>query len=139
MQTYNGYSGLQRRRAQVWLYRRWKSGVLIRPIRCVACGQDRGIIDRHAEDYSEPFAAGKTDEFHLCFTCHMMVHCRFRCPEDWRYYKTVIESGGRYAPVFTRNIGGFRAKHIGGKRPPPDDQGNSRHRFALEEIDRMGR
>ena len=95
----------------------------------------KSIIDAHAEDYSEPFAASKTDELHLCFTCHLMVHCRFRHQDDWRYYKAAIRSGGRYAPVFTRDIGGFRAKHIGGKRPQPDYQGKFRQRLVLEEID----
>lgn len=135
MRAYNGYSENDRRRAQAWLNRQWQTCVLARPVQCVACGQDKGIIEAHAEDYSEPFAAGKTDQFHLCFTCHLMVHCRFRHPDDWRYYKAVIRRGGRYAPVFSRNIGGFRAKHIGGKRPLPDYQGEFRQRPVLEEID----
>ena len=136
MRAYNGYSERDRRRAQAWLNRQWQSGVLARPAQCAACGQGQGIIDAHAEDYSEPFAAGKTDQFHLCFTCHMMVHCRFRRPDDWLYYKAVIESGGCYGPVFIRDIGGFRAKHIGGKRPLPDYQGQFRQSLVLEEIDR---
>jgi hypothetical protein len=138
MRAYNGYSEKDRRRAQVWLNRQWHSGVLARPAQCLACGQDKGIIDAHAEDYSEPFDAGKTDQFHLCFTCHMMVHCRFKCPDDWRYYKAVIQSGGRYAAVFTRDIGGFRAKHIGGKRTPPDDRGKFQGRSVLDEIEKYG-
>jgi hypothetical protein len=138
MRAYNGFSDGQRRRAQAWLRRQWGSGTLERPFRCAACGQDQGIIDAHAEDYSEPFAAGKTDQFHLCFTCHMMVHCRFRHLDDWRHYKAAIQSGGRYAPVFSRNIGGFRAKHIGGKRPPPDDRGKFQGRSVLDEIEKYG-
>jgi hypothetical protein len=138
MRAYNGYSEKDRRRAQAWLNRQWQSGVLARPVQCVACGQNEGIIDAHAENYSEPFAAGKTDQFHLCFTCHMMVHCRFRHPDDWRYYKAVIQSGGRYAPVFSRDIGGFRAKHIGGKCPAPDARGKFRGQFLLDEIEKYG-
>ena len=136
MRTYNGFSGGQRRKAQAWLRRQWDARTLERPFRCAACGQDRGIIDAHAEDYSEPFAAGKTDQFHLCFTCHMMVHCRFSSLDDWQYYKAVIQSGGRYAPAFTRDIGGFRAKHIGEKCPPPDDRGKFQGRFVLDEIEK---
>lgn len=103
-------------------------------MQCVACGQSRGIIDAHAEDYGEPFAAGKTDQYHLCFTCHMMVHFRFRNPDDWRYYKAMIQSGGQYEPVFTRDIGRFRAKHIGGKKPVPGHHGKTSARFVLEGI-----
>ena len=135
MQPYNGYSGRQRSRAQTWLSRQWKSGALARPMQCVACGQSRGIIDAHAEDYSEPFAAGRTDQYHLCFTCHMMVHCRFRNPDDWCYYKSVIHRGGRYAPYYKRDIGGFRARHISGRQPAPDEQGSSAQPNVLDHID----
>jgi hypothetical protein len=134
MRAYNGFSGKQRSRAQGWLNRQWKSGALARPIRCVACGQGKGIIDAHAEDYSEPFAAGKTDQYHLCFTCHMMVHWRFRSPEDWLYYQSVIRCGGRYAPAHKRDIGGFRARHTSGKRPMSDEQGRPPKTFVLDEI-----
>ena len=123
MRSYNGFSGLQRIRAQAWLRRQWNAGLLDRPSRCFACGQDRGIIEAHAEDYSEPFAPGKTDQFHLCFTCHMMVHSRFGNPHDWRYYKSVVKGGGRYPPTYRRDIGGFHARHNGGKQLMPDEQG----------------
>jgi hypothetical protein len=63
---------------------------------CCACGQDKGVIDAHAEDYSEPFAAGKTDEFHLCFTCHMILHCRFRNRSAWDRYRDAIRAGGHF-------------------------------------------
>lgn len=138
MNGYNGFSSEQRRRAQAWLRRHWKLGVLERPTQCAACGQHRGIIDAHAEDYSEPFAAGKTDQFHLCFTCHMMVHCRFKNPDDWRYYKSVIKRGGRYAPVYRRDIGGFRARHISGKHLMPDEQGRLPKLSILDEIEAVG-
>jgi hypothetical protein len=135
MQPYNGFSGRQRSRAQAWLNRQWKAGVLARPMQCVACGQSRGIIDAHAEDYSEPFAAGKTDQYHLCFTCHMMVHWRFRNPDDWRYYKSVIRHGGRYAPFYKRDIGGFRAKHVSGRQPAADEQGTLPQPNVLDQIE----
>jgi hypothetical protein len=135
MRPYNGFSGRQRSRAQTWLNRQWKAGALARPMRCVACGQSRGIIDAHAEDYSEPFGAGKTDQYHLCFTCHMMVHCRFSSQEDWHYYKSVILNGGRYAPIYKRDIGGFRARHTRGKHPVPDEQGRPPKQPILDEID----
>lgn len=134
MRAYNGYSEKDRRRAQAWLNSQWQSGLLERPAQCVACRQDKGIIDAHAEDYSKPFTAGKTDRYHLCFTCHMMVHSRFQSARDWQWYKEVIRQGGRYAPVSNRSIGRFRAKHIG-KRPPPDYLGTPPVNLVLEVID----
>lgn len=110
MKSYNGFSVAQRRKAQVWLNRQWRSGTLTRPSVCQACGQDQGIIDAHAEDYSEPFAAGKTDQFHLCFKCHMMVHCRFSNPDKWRWYKAMVASGIKFEPYYKRDFGRFASE-----------------------------
>lgn len=109
MKDYNGFSATQRNRAQRWLNQQWALGTLQRPRVCVACGQDHGVIDAHAEDYSEPFRAGVTDGFHLCFTCHMMVHCRHRNEERWLQYREIIESGHRLTmPFMMRNWPMFR-------------------------------
>lgn len=114
MKSYNGFPPEQREKAQRWLREQWTSGRLARPSKCCACGQDKGIIDAHAEDYSEPFAAGKTDEFHLCFTCHMMVHCRFRNRAAWDRYREAIAKGGHFGPVFKRDFGTFNAEQLDG-------------------------
>jgi hypothetical protein len=114
MKSYNGFPPEQRERAQRWLREEWTSGRLARPAKCCACGQDKGVIDAHAEDYSLPFRAGKTDEFHLCFTCHMMVHCRFRNPEAWARYCAVIAGGGHFAAVMKRDFGTFAAVQLDG-------------------------
>src|SRR6185437_7567205 len=95
MKDYNGFSGKQRNRAQAWLNKQWNTGRLPRPSICVACGQNEGTIEAHAEDYSEPFRAGVTDQFHLCSTCHRQVHARCRNPEAWREYRENVEAGGR--------------------------------------------
>ncbi len=96
MKSYNGYSGELRLQAQLWLNREIAQGRMTRPTICSACGQTSGPIDMHAEDYSQPFAAGKTDEFHLCFSCHMAVHCRFRNPVAWDRYREMVAAGWRY-------------------------------------------
>lgn len=62
MNPYNGFTGDQRNRAQRWLNSQWAAGHFPRPAQCCACGQADGIIDAHAEDYSEPFRHGKTDQ-----------------------------------------------------------------------------
>ncbi len=95
MKDYNGFLGPQRDRAQRWLNKEWSAGRLARPSECVACGQTEGIIQAHAEDYSEPFRAGVTDGFHLCIICHAMVHARTRSPKAWSKYRAMIEAGGR--------------------------------------------
>jgi hypothetical protein len=107
MKSYNGYTPAQRNKAQAWLNSQWRAGKLQRPCVCHACGQKEGIIDAHAEDYSEPFAAGKTDQYHLCFQCHMMVHCRFRNLDKWRWYKQAVADGMTFEPYFARDFGRF--------------------------------
>ena len=91
MNSYNGFSPSQRVKAQNWLNKKWASGTLVRPTKCCACGQTEGLIDAHAEDYSEPFEAGKTDKFHLCRKCHMQVHRRFANPRSWLSYKELVK------------------------------------------------
>jgi hypothetical protein len=117
MKDYNGFSGSDRRRAQAWLNYQWNAGLLARPSECCACGQDKGIIDAHAEDYSQPFAAGKTDEFHLCYRCHMMVHCRFRADERWQWYKAQLRAGVRFEAFYSRNFAVFTAQNLRGEPP----------------------
>lgn len=95
MRDYNGFSGSQRQRAQNWLNREWDAGRLARPSKCRACGQAEGIIDAHAEDYSDPFRAGVTDGFHLCRICHTVVHHRSTNPKYWSEYRAKVEAGGR--------------------------------------------
>jgi hypothetical protein len=114
MRSYNSFPPEARERAQRWLRAEWTSGRLARPSTCCACGQNKGIIDAHAEDYSEPYGAGVTDEFHLCFTCHMMVHCRFRNRAAWDRYRQVIAKGGHFEPVFKRDFGRFAKHYLGG-------------------------
>jgi hypothetical protein len=80
MGPYNGFSAAQRQRALAWVKKQYAAGTRQRPTRCDACSQDRGIIERHSEDYSEPFG-DHIGAYALCFTCHMMVHARRRSLE----------------------------------------------------------
>lgn len=108
MKSYNGFDSAQRNKAQRWLNTQWAAGKFARPSRCCACGQTEGVIDAHAEDYSEPFRHGKTDQYPLCFICHMMVHCRFANRAAWDVYRRMVADGWR-APAFkSRNFPGFQ-------------------------------
>jgi hypothetical protein len=114
MKDYNGFTSKQRDKAQRWLNAQWSAGTLPRPTRCVACGQEHGVIDAHAEDYSEPFRAGVTDRFHLCFPCHMMVHCRHRGPAKWEAYREIIERGFQTHPFLRRDWPRFEKEFLRG-------------------------
>lgn len=132
MKSYNGFTGAQRNAAQQWLRTMWGSGRLERPKQCCACGQAEGVIHAHTEDYSLPYAAGKTDEFPLCFTCHMMVHARFRNPERWNYYRAKVREGFRFA--MSRSWPGFAASCLGPEPPEPEACGDPPERAPLDEI-----
>lgn len=130
MNSYNGFSGAQRMKAQRWLNEMWGRGLLARPSECTACGQTEGVIDAHTEDYSEPFAAGKTDQWPLCYRCHMMLHCRFSAPVAFQRYRKAVAGGIRYEAMTERNFYRLRNQHIHGHRvgwtqhePRPDALG----------------
>jgi hypothetical protein len=68
---------------------------------CEACGETRGHLDYHTEDYSKPFGS-HIYQYQLCFRCHMMVHSRFRMPEAWARYIDQLEAGAVYEPLWSR-------------------------------------
>ena len=115
MKAYNGFTPEQRNKAAAWLRSQWAAG-RPRPVACCACGQDKGVIDAHAEDYTEPFG-NHTDQYPMCIRCHMMLHCRFRSPDVWNDYRAAIRSGVRYAPLFSRSFGPI-ASQLNGTVPP---------------------
>jgi len=136
VKDHNGFSGKQRDRAQRWLNREWSAGRLARPSECVACGQTEGVIQAHAEDYSDPFRAGVTDGFHLCIVCHAAVHNRSKNPKAWRDYRATIEAGGR-AKVIRANQNFLGATRFVDRPISPDmlDWGSAPSRRTLLEIE----
>ena len=125
MKDYNGYTAAQRSKSMDWLRAQWEVGAVKRPFKCCACGQDKGIIDAHAEDYSEPFEAGKTDQYPLCYRCHMMVHCRFRNKDKWEWYRLQIKNGVRFKPFYSRNFPIFLDEMIKTGNPPIESENNT--------------
>jgi hypothetical protein len=113
MKHYNSFSPEQRMKAHHWLVEQWESGAKEKPSKCCACGQDKGVIDAHAEDYSEPFG-NHTDQYHLCFTCHMMVHCRFNAKRAWTTYKNALKRGVVFNPFYGRNFPDFKKQFLEG-------------------------
>lgn len=111
MKAYNGFSAQHRQRALKWFREEQKQGRRAYPTRCDACGQDQGLIDSHSEDYSAPFG-DHIGRFSLCFTCHMMIHCRHRAPLAFEVYRESIERGARYAPFKIRDFPTFSRQFL---------------------------
>lgn len=120
MNSYNGFTPKQRNNAQAWLNKQWLSGAIKHPSVCMCCTQSKGIIDTHAEDYSEPFAIGKTDAYHLCFRCHMAVHTRFRNPTAFKKYVEAVAFGNVFKPFNRRDFPTFAKQHLDSWHPPLD-------------------
>lgn len=122
MKDYNGFTSAQRSKAQRWLNAQWGARTFHRPTVCCACGQRHGVIDAHAEDYSEPFTYEKLMSYPLCFICHMMVHCRFRNFPVWDAYREKVREGWRYPAFNGRNFPGFIAAFFNGATFPAGEQ-----------------
>lgn len=106
MKSYNGFSGAQRAKAGRWIRAEIAAGRRSKPTKCCACGQTKGIIHNHQEDYSEPFG-DHLFQTPLCYACHMMLHCRFRNREAWRRYRDLVSSGHRFKPFYSPNFHRF--------------------------------
>ena len=101
MNSYNGFSGAVRQASFDWMKAEIAAGRLRPASRCQACGETRGHIDFHTEDYSKPWGPHiYAHEF--CFRCHMALHARFRQPDVWRRYIEQLEAGAVYRPLMHR-------------------------------------
>jgi len=131
--SYNGFSGAQRLRALEWVRPQYAAGTRERAKVCDACGQTEGVLDRHSEDYSEPFG-DHIGAYGLCYTCHMLVHCRFRSPQAWHAYKTAVNGGATFPPMRSRNFRGIAESFLANRFPEPVWRDPPRRR-VLDEID----
>jgi hypothetical protein len=124
MNPYNGFSGEQREAAQRWLNKKWESGELPRPKKCCGCGQTKGIIHAHAENYDEPYEINLT-RYPLCYRCHIALHCRKMHPAGWRHYLELLRAGWSWKPIFKPNFGAIismlssRTERFGTPSGPP--------------------
>lgn len=103
MKDYNGFPAEQRTRAGQWLKAEIAAGRLSPPAACMACGIDSGVIDFHAEDYSEPFGP-HVHAFQLCYRCHLMWHGRHKRMEGWEAYAQALRDGFTFPPVPKRDL-----------------------------------
>lgn len=108
MNSYNGFTPKQRYKALAWFKKQIQLGKHPpKPCKCDICGQTKGALMYHSEDYSEPFGE-HIGKFSLCFICHMMIHCRHKNPESWEVYKTRLKQGIRYKPFYFNDWNRFR-------------------------------
>jgi hypothetical protein len=99
---YNGFSPKRREASWTWMKGEIAAGRIQRsPVRCEVCGETRGLLDYHAEDYSLPFGP-HIYQYQLCFRCHIILHSRFRIPDVWLRYIEQLEAGAIYPPMMGR-------------------------------------
>jgi len=131
MNSYNGFTAAQRMKALRWSRaeeaagRRTGAGD-----RCDVCLQERGHLERHSEDYSEPFG-DHIGRWTLCYRCHMILHCRFRNPDAFRHYCEVLKAGNRFELLYNRNFPAFLSQHAKICKAPIEAVGLVLPGFAL--------
>jgi hypothetical protein len=118
-----------------WAMAEQAAGRRVTPGECDACGQTEGLIERHSEDYSAPFG-DHIGRHGLCYTCHMMVHCRVRSPEAWRPYRDAVRAGAVFKPFHGRAFNAFAAAFLRGTLPAPARWRAGRADTLLDQIDR---
>src|SRR5687767_5226688 len=79
-QTYNGFSGAERRRGAQLLGFYRSNGWLTPPLQCSVSGATRNL-KWHNENYDEPWTA-----WSICRRAHYFVHTRYRYPDRWRRF-----------------------------------------------------
>jgi len=99
MNSYNGFSPTQRTTALRWLNGEYAAGRRTRPTSCDVCGQTRGLLQAHSEDYSGPPFGDNIGAFGLCYRCHMIIHCRFGNPWAFERYAQSLELGQVWPPT----------------------------------------
>jgi hypothetical protein len=58
------------------------------------CGQTKGMLHYHLEDYSTPFV----DLRAICVGCHMRLHIRFEYPNLWKQHLLDLRQGKKSPP-----------------------------------------
>lgn len=112
MKSYNGYTPTQRYKALDYHKQQIKAGLKPeKPTHCHGCGQTKGSLSWHSEDYSMPFGE-HIGEHGVCYVCHMMIHCRFRNKKAWSQYILNIKDGLCPEPMQSNNFYKFVETHL---------------------------
>ncbi|GAB4493339.1 MAG: hypothetical protein OHK0045_22640 [Raineya sp.] len=109
MKEYNGFSGDYRSRVGNLLRIAIKDGTLQPPKKCCMCGQEKGTLHYHLEDYSKPFE----NLYPICVACHMRLHIRFDYPNLWKQHLKDLRAGKR-SPAYNNTFAFFaKMKQLG--------------------------
>lgn len=85
------------------------NGVIPPATVCNRCGQDKGIVMYHNEDYSDPIKYLES----LCWRCHQIHHSEHINKEACDKYWEEIRNGKKYAPIYSYRAFGILAKENG--------------------------
>ena len=111
MNSYNGFKPTERMKALRWYKGEVAGGRRSDPVKCDCCGQTKGIIEAHSEDYSELFG-DHIGKYGLCYRCHMIIHCRFKNSSAWQVYRGQVLSGVQFEPMYARDFQRFVRDHL---------------------------
>ncbi len=112
MNPYNGFTPWQRTKALNWSNAEKAAGRRpAKPSACECCGQKKGVLDFHSEDYSEPFGP-HISQYQLCFRCHMVLHCRQNNPAAFKFYREAIYAGCQWPGVPARDFEFIKRDHL---------------------------
>ena len=104
MQEYNGFTEKERLKGDRIIKNAIKNGekLPLTQVKCCVCGQDKGIIQYHCEDYTPENILD--DIAPLCWHCHQQLHRnRENNPEKWMQYLKDVKKGILKKPVYNKN------------------------------------
>lgn len=132
MNFYNGFSPAQRIKALNWSKAQRAAGRRKpKAEKCMACGQEHGLIQFHSEDYSEPYGP-HIGAYEFCYRCHMTLHCRFSSHTAWEKYKEFLRAGYRWEPIHGSNFDLIR--RFLGQPKPPAEKGEPRPVLIFDQM-----
>ncbi|QDP66238.1 MAG: hypothetical protein Unbinned805contig1001_9 [Prokaryotic dsDNA virus sp.] len=130
MRDYKGWTGKQRKESLKLTNKAKELGWIKLPTCCNRCGQTKGILQLHNEDYSVTYnvlrdaldrfpAQIKKSEMkkvaevleELCWRCHMIHHSTHRNPQACENYFNEIKAGKQYPPVYRHNFDILKYEH----------------------------
>ena len=130
MKQYKKWSAEFRRKSLKHTQRAQKLGWIPYPKQCNRCGQEKGIIHTHNEDYDVTFYTLEevfskqpiqiTEQQlnnvnsvleALCWRCHMMHHSVRRNPQAVKTYFQEVAFGKQYPPVYRHDFTILKKDH----------------------------
>lgn len=127
MNNYKGWTGEQRELSLKLTNRAKKLGLLEQPHKCKFCGQEKGILHTHNENYGvtlelvpkmlngtatkEEIEKVKSVLWPICWRCHMIWHSKRRAPKQVEKYFEEVKNGKQYPPVYKHDFEILRREH----------------------------